>query len=126
MGDNRLLKLWKWIDATKRLSTEQAAAELVDMVKGLRQYGVQGGPVAIGDEDVEAVLISAHRHELLIDLLERHGAIVELEAAERDATPTWEAIQQVAADLGVDARREARGRAVHGRDNRAVAVEGRL
>ncbi|MGI8412223.1 MAG: hypothetical protein ACR2LV_05025 [Solirubrobacteraceae bacterium] len=126
MGDNRLLKLWKWIDATKRLSTEQAAAELVDMVKGLRQYGVQGGPVAIGDEDVEAVLISAHRHELLIDLLERHGAIVELEAAERDATSTWEAIQQVAADLGVDARREARGRAVHGRDNRAVAVEGRL
>ncbi len=93
---------WRQIKQTTLLSIEEAREELRSLVKGLRQYGVRGGPIAIGEHEPEAVMLSRTRHELIMALLERHGGLEELAEAERRETPTDADVARVADQLGVD------------------------
>jgi hypothetical protein len=89
----------RWVDTSRRLTIEQARDRLTDLVKGIWQLGIRGGPQPIGEHDVEVVVLSADRHELMMDLLKQHGGLRELQAAELQATPAWEDVEETAADL---------------------------
>jgi hypothetical protein len=92
---------WRWLKGVEQLSIEEAQRQLRSLVKGVRQYGVSGGPVGIGEHEPEAVLLSRARHELLMDLLERHGALDELAEAERREAPSEQDVDEAARQLGV-------------------------
>lgn len=93
---------WRWLTNVEHLSVDEAQAQLKNLVKGLRQYGVRGGPVSIGEHEPEVVVISRSRHELLMDLLERHGALEELAEAERHETPSEADLHRVASELDIE------------------------
>ena len=98
----RVAMAWRWLANVEHLSIDDAQAQLKNLVKGIRQYGVRGGPVSIGEHEPEVVMISRSRHELLMDLLERHGALDELAEAEQHETPSEADLGQVASELDID------------------------
>jgi hypothetical protein len=99
----RLTMAWRWIKDAEHLSIEEAREQLRDLVRHVRKYGFSGGPITIGEHEPEVVVISRSRHELIMDLLERHGGLEELAEAERSETPTDEDVRRVAEQLGVEA-----------------------
>lgn len=101
---------WRWIEGAQRHTLAEASEHLRSMVKGIRQYGVHGGPEVIEDPEPEVVVMSVRRHELLMDLLERHGGLEELRAAEEAQTPSQEDIERAAEELGITLESPARSR----------------
>ncbi len=103
---NRRLHRWYRVDmaprALEHFSIEEAQAQLKNLVKGIRQYGVRGGPITIGEHEPEVVVISRSRYELIMDLLKEHGGLEELAQAERDATPTDAEVRAAAEQLGIE------------------------
>jgi hypothetical protein len=93
----------RWVDASRRLTIDQARDRLTELVKGIWQLGIRGGPQPIGEHEVEVVVLSVDRHELIMDLLEKHGGLRDLQVAELQATPAWEDVEKTAADLELPA-----------------------